>query len=121
MSQFTTPLVVELIGENLWRVYESFEYHVGSYPSNEIITVPKGFVTNFASAPRICWCIVSPVDGHGKAAVLHDYLYEIKYKNNRKYCDKIFLEALEVLKVNIIKRYLMFYAVRLVGWIYWKE
>jgi len=44
----------------------------------EILEVPTGFVTNFASVPRV----VRPfITGHGKdryAATLHDYLYSIK-------------------------------------------
>jgi hypothetical protein len=46
MSQFTTPFVGELVGRNLWKVVTPFEYHVGRYPSEEVIVVPVGFVTN---------------------------------------------------------------------------
>ena len=45
MSQFTTKLNVEPIGNNKWILIEGFEYHVGCYPSDEIITVSKGFIT----------------------------------------------------------------------------
>ena len=118
MSQFTTPFIGELVGKNLWKVREPFEYHVGSYPSIEIIKVPIGFRTDFASVPRIFWAIISPVDKHGKAAVLHDYLYaEGLYK--RKRCDEIFLEAMDVLGVNDTKKYIMYYMVRLFGWYAW--
>ena len=118
MSQFTTPFVGELVGKNLWRVREAFEYHVGSYPSEEIIKVPIGFRTDFASIPRIFWPFISPVDKHGKAAVVHDYCYaEGLY--SRKYCDEIFLEAMTVLSVNDTKKYIMYYFVRTFGWYSW--
>jgi len=121
MSEFTTPLVVELIGNDEWSVYEKFEYHVGTYPSKEIIGVPKGFHTDFASVPRIFWNIISPIDKHGKAAVLHDYLYSIQYKNNRKLCDNIFKEAMGILGVKKWKIFVMYWAVRLFGKSHFKK
>jgi hypothetical protein len=115
VSQFTSPLIIELIGPNLWRTFYSFDYHVGSYPSKEIIVVPTGYVTDFASVPRILWPLLSPVGKYGKAALVHDYCYTIKYKNNRKYCDKIFKEGMEVLKVNPITIFFMYQTVRVFG------
>lgn len=118
MSQFTEPFVGKLIGRNWWEVYEKFEYHVGSYPSKEIIKVPVGFKTNFASVPRIFWTIISPVDDHGKAAVIHDYCYATDY-DTRKRSDEIFREGLIVLDVPKWKVFCMFWAVRLFGWGAW--
>jgi hypothetical protein len=118
MSKFTTPLRVELIGKNLWKVIEEFEYHVGSYPSEEIIKVPDGKITDFASVPRIFWIIISPVDRHAKAAVVHDYCYMVKYSTKSR-CDEIFLEGLEVLGVAKWKRYVMYWAVKYFAWPAW--
>lgn len=120
MSQFTQPFVGELIGKNKWRVYVPFEYHVGRYPSETIIYVPVGFVTDFASVPRVFWPIISPIDEHGKASVVHDYLYEIRMFSKYE-CDKIFLEAMEVLKISKVKRYIMFCMVVAFGWKRWIE
>jgi hypothetical protein len=75
MSSFTTPFIGELIGKYTFKVYSPFEYHVGKYPSNEIIKVPVGFVTDFASIPRAFWSILPPIDNYAKAAVIHDWLY----------------------------------------------
>jgi hypothetical protein len=119
MSQFTTPFIGELVGKNLWKVREPFEYHVGSYPSEEIIKVPVGFRTDFASVPRIFWPIISPVDEHGKAAALHDFMYAEGLYSNRKRCDEIFLEALEVLGVNKWKRNIMYFMVRTFSFYSW--
>jgi len=117
-TQFTTPLRAELIGRNLWRVLEPFEYYVGSLDSNDIITVEEGFVTNFASVPRVFWPILSPVDSHGKAGVVHDYCY---YKGlyTRKRSDEIFLEGLRVLDTPEWKALSMYQAVRAFGWHRW--
>jgi hypothetical protein len=118
MSSFTTPLIVKLVGNNLWSVFEPFDYHVGSYPSKEIIHVPVGFVTDFASVPRIFWSVISPIDKHGKAAVIHDYLYYSRKYSKHK-CDLIFREALKVLDVTPWKVFCMYWAVNLFGWLAW--
>lgn len=120
MSKFTTPLRAELIGNNKWKVWQAFEYHVGSLDSDEIIKVPKGFVTDFASVPRIIWPIISPVDTHAKAAVVHDYCYSTALYS-RKRSDQIFLEALTVLKVSYLKRMIMYRSVRMIGWYPWRN
>ena len=118
MSRFTEPLITELIGKNLWKVYSEFEYHVGSYPSEEVIKVPKGKVTDFASVPRMLWWIISPIDRHAKAAVVHDYCYGIQY-DTKKRCDDIFREGMEVLNVKPWKIFCMYWSVRLFGWLSW--
>jgi len=42
------------------------------------LTLPKGFVTDFASIPRVFWSVL-PRDGdYVYAAVIHDYLYWIQ-------------------------------------------
>ena len=118
-SQFTSPFRGELIGKNLWRVLEPFEYHVGTFPSKEIITVERNFVTNFASVPRMFWGIISPIDTHGKAAVVHDYAYYKNLYQDRKKCDQIFLEGLRVLDTAEWKAIAMYDAVRMFGWHRW--
>ena len=86
MSAFTTPLKVEHIDGRYWRVLEAFEYRVGSEDSDEIISVPAGFVTDFASIPRFAWWLIgSPTGEYGKAAVKHDYLYS---ENNDEQCEE---------------------------------
>jgi hypothetical protein len=118
MSQFTKPLIVKLVGKNLWEVVEPFEYHVGSYPSDEVITVPAGKVTDFASVPRIFWWIISPIDTHAKAAVVHDYCYGVNYKS-KDYSDRIFSEGLQVLGVKHWKILIMYWCVKYFAWISW--
>ena len=118
MSQFTSNFKGELIGKNLWRNLESFEYHVNTYPSDEVIIVPIGFETDFASTPRMLWPFIAPIDRHAKAAVVHDFCY---YNGlyTREISDKIYREALRVLKINPIQIWLMYIFVRLCGWLPW--
>lgn len=120
MSSFTSPLIVQPLNDKDWKLIESFEYHVGSYPSNEIIQVPKEFITDFASVPQLFWFILPPWGTYGKAAVIHDYCYN-KGLFPRKRCDDILLEAMIVLDVAHWKRKAIYDAVRIFGWGAWNK
>ena len=120
LSQFTTNFKGELIGKNLWKNLEVFEYHVNTYPSDEIITVPIGFETDFASIPRFCWPLISPIDNHAKSAVIHDFCY-FHGLYNRRISDKIFREGLRVLKIEPWKIWFMYNFVRICGWYKWNK
>lgn len=121
MSSFTKPLIVKHLDGRKWELVESFVYFVGHEDSSDRIHVPEGFITDFASIPRIFWTIIGPPTGeYGKAAIIHDYLYSIQ-TNKRSYADRIFLEAMKVLKVNWLKRRLMWFAVRSFGWRPWNK
>ena len=122
MSSFTDPLIVELNDDGVhWTLMEPFTYHVGDYPSGETIGVPVGYVTDFASIPRACWSIIGgPTGKYGKAAVIHDYLYDqggrLSTKTYTKAdADNIFKEAMEVLGVGNPRRWLMYQAVKRFG------
>ena len=119
MSSFTDPLIVKHINGKSWKLCKSFKYCAGDESSEEVICVPKGFITDFASIPRLFWTIIGhPTGKYGKAAVIHDYCY-FRQLYSRKRSDEIFYEAMQVLKVPFIKRWLMYHAVRTFGWIPW--
>ena len=77
------------------------------------ITVPKGFVTNFASTPRLLWPILPPAGRYLKAAVVHDFLYSTAC--SRFLADAIFRDLMQRSGVPMWKRVVMFYAVRFGG------
>ena len=111
MSSFTTPLILTPLDDGRrWRLVEPFEYRIDDDPLHKI-TVPKGFVTDFASIPRVFWRLLPPWGRYGKAAVIHDWLYG-QGIGNRERADLIFLEAMEVLGVKAWKRNCMYWAVR---------
>ena len=113
-STFTTPADVRLVGDYRFMLLAPFEYHVGSFPSEEAIKVPAGFVTDLASVPRVLWSILPPHGRYAKAAIVHDYLYDYGI-GTRKRADDIFLEGMEVLGVPKWRRYVMYWAVRMFG------
>lgn len=123
MSNFTKPLVVEKIDDIKWKVRVDFDYYTSIPYDNVIvnetknpywITIKRGFTTKFDSIPRIFGITINPYNKGAKAAIIHDYLYKTR-ELPRDICDKIFLEAMEVLGVSWWKRNLMYLNVRLFG------
>lgn len=115
MSSFTEKLLVSpLTDGKRWVIRKEFYFYVGEEEDNDLITVPPGFVTDFASIPRVFWKIIPKWGKYGHAAVIHDFLYATKDKS-RKESDKIFLEGMVIFGVPVWKRYAMYYAVRLCG------
>jgi hypothetical protein len=47
----------------------------GQDPNLPNVKIPTGFVTDFASIPRIFWSILPPDGDYTYAAIIHDYLY----------------------------------------------
>jgi hypothetical protein len=94
-----------------------FCYTIGTEETT--LRVPKGFVTNYASTPRILWALFPPRGPWNRAAVLHDWLYSTPGSIDRFYADATFLLAMKALRVPWWRRVLMFRAVRWFGWWYW--
>jgi len=119
MSSFTNGLICKWMPDiKKFKVFIPFEYHVGSEDSDEIIRIPEGYLSDLASIPPPASWLIPKLGKHAQAGVLHDFMYE-HHLYDRKTCDLIFLEAMEVLKVPRLKRILMFRAVRLFGWIFY--
>jgi len=119
-SNFTKPLIVKKISARLWEVQGGFSYAVGSEDSKEVIHIPHGFLTDFASVPRPFWIIFPPDGQYTQSSVLHDFLYHSRLYT-RKRSDRIFLEAMKVLKVSWWRRRTIYRAVRMFGWLAWKS
>ncbi len=111
MSSFTTPVDLRMLDDYKWQLLSDVVYHVGASDSNNIITAPKGSVTDLASVPRALWSIFPPHGKYAKAAIIHDYLYTNAI-GTKAYADQVFLEAMKVLKVPKWRRTLMYLAVK---------
>lgn len=102
-----------------------FIIYIGNKDLHIDLTIPAGFWTDFASIPKAIQNILSPLDSHLRAAVLHDYLYYkqvLNYKPiTRAFADKLFLDGMKTCGTGKIKRYTMYYAVRSFGWITWNK
>lgn len=91
-GEFTSPLRVEVVNDGLYRLTEELVYRTAA---GEVIRVPAGFETDFASVPRVPF-IYALFGGKGAfAAVVHDYLCRAaKTLEERRKADDIFHEAL---------------------------
>jgi hypothetical protein len=119
MSRFTKILVVSPLADGkTWYLREEFGYDVGHEGSDDSIHVPVGFLTDFASVPRLLWWLLPCWGRYGNAAVIHDFLYW-EQSRTRKESDRVFLEAMGVLRVGWLVRYALFSAVRMFGWWAW--
>lgn len=78
------------------------------------ITVPVGFITDFASTPRSAWQLFPPWGKYGPAAVIHDWLYWDK-PVSKDTADKVLLEAMEILGVDEVARNTIYTAVAAFG------
>jgi hypothetical protein len=114
MSSFTTPADLRMLDNYCFELLSPFEYHISEYPSENVVVVPIGTITDLASVPRILWAIFPPHGKWAKAAIIHDYLYSNAI-GTKEYADKVFLEAMQTLNVPKTKRTLMYWAVRLFG------
>ena len=95
MSSFTKVLEFQYVSKGNMRVIRAFDYYLGKpHLKLCVITVPRGFITDGASIPRLLRFIASPYSGdHVKAAVLHDYLCRTNIIN-RRLADAIFYDAM---------------------------
>ena len=60
MARILGDLKVQLNADGAsWNLLEPLEYHVGAADSTEIIVVPEGFRTDFASVPWFVRWLVS--------------------------------------------------------------
>ncbi|MFT7527694.1 MAG: hypothetical protein ACI9LY_002853 [Arenicella sp.] len=85
------------------------------------ITVPKGFVTDFASVPKGLWSFgLSPHGKFSKAAIIHDYLYWTQ-GCSRQQSDGIMLIAMKESKVEAVDQFALYEGLDLAGNPAWVE
>lgn len=102
---------------NIWILVEDYAVMT----KYGLVIVPKGTETDLASVPRIFWNIIPPFGKHSGAAIIHDWLYKNRGQTNglnltRAQQDDIFRDLMKQAKVNIVRRNLMYQAVRMFGW-----
>ena len=113
------PLRTERLGNKLWKL--TLDFVVGY--NNVVLSVPKGFITNGASVPRMFWWLCAPMAGpFGEAAVIHDYMYSKQsHCIDRKAADRVLRDIGRENGANIIRANLVYSAVRMFGWKFWKS
>jgi hypothetical protein len=88
------------------------------------IVVPAGFVTDLASVPRLLWLLWPPFGKYTRAAVIHDWLYDLHRKGgkhySRCYADAVLIESMRDCTVRERDIACIWLGVRLGGWWAWR-
>jgi Protein of unknown function (DUF1353). len=115
VSEFLTDLSLINIDDKRWRLHEPLVYE--SDLLEYIITVPKGFITDLASVPRVPVVYWFWGGREHREAVLHDYLYRIDSNPVvlRSVANEVFLEAAKSRQKSLCVRYPMYWGVCLGG------
>jgi hypothetical protein len=147
VAGFLDPLELEYLDGRFFKVTAPFNYAVGYPDGKTIVHVPAGFITDFASIPRVLWSFIPPTGFYGKAAVIHDFLYINGNINGmvipQKYADDVLNEGMVVLASawilehgrtepgqpyiprgelkTLIEREIIYKGVRIGGWATWKR
>ena len=91
MGKFVTGLDVRKLDEHSWQLLGPFVYESDTVGT---IIVPKGFITNFGSVPRLPFMYAAFGGVGDQACTLHDWLYEAPHETYVK-------------KIKILLKYLM--------------
>lgn len=111
ISRFVEP-VYYLTKPTVWLPNADQKY--------QSVTVPVGFVTDFASIPRVFWSMLRPDGEYTHAAILHDYLYW-NQATSREVADEIFYLAMEDFKISKPTASTIYSAVRAAGASSWNS
>lgn len=124
-SKFYVSLKMEKISPGIYKVLEDFPYQ--SRRLDTVLFVPKGFVTDLASVPRLPIVYMLTGGTSDEAAVIHDFLYQKHYyikdgkpkKLSRRQADLVFMEANSINEPRW-RVEMMYLGVRAGGWNSWR-
>lgn len=124
MNAIVVSYLEDVQKSDQFQLIEDIEFDVLYYGK---ITVPKGYITDFASSPQLLWPLFPPIGKFNRATVIHDFLYEnrilnfqLSNKQARLIADVIFLnEANKANPNGYIRHLFMFFAIRLFGKSHW--
>lgn len=98
-------LKTKKIGKKLWVLTEPYKM------------VPKGFITDGASVPKLFHSFLAPMTGlHAEAAVIHDYRYSLDSPScTQEKADFEFYTNMHITGVNRLKSALVYSTVSIFG------
>jgi len=105
-----------------WMVGSPLIYQVGKNAAN-IVIVPRGFITDFASIPqplRVLRDLLPTTERYGIAALVHDYLYW-RQDCTREQADNIMEIAMAEAGVSLLERKVIHEGLRQFGQSSWDE
>jgi hypothetical protein len=118
---FQRPMVASPTGDGkYWVLHEDLVY---TQPrTGQTFTVPRGFVTDLASIPRVFWVAFPPCGKYTPAAVVHDYLYWFQPAECDRTCaDELLYVAMLESHVDPATSLIIYNAVKTAGGGPWDE
>lgn len=102
-------VTVKQIDAKKWELREPLVYE----GRDESFSIHIGFTTDFASVPTVLVWLIPRYGVYTKAAILHDFLCCDDAGVSRADADGVFRRALRELGVSVVRRWMMWAAVRL--------
>jgi hypothetical protein len=117
--QFHTRVRVEQHDDERWELVAPLRYDSAVLRAR--IHVDAGYLTDFASVPRLPLAyLLAGNTAHGPA-IVHDFLYQTHLSVGRAQADAVFAEAMNAIGVPAWRRGLMWAAVRTAGGPSWDD
>ena len=119
VGHFSAPLIDAdpgwIDGER-FVIRRGFRFYLTHNEAGEFVDVPDGFVTNFASTPRIVWPLFPPTGSYAQAAIVHDKVFlanVIRTATGARPCafeetPHLFLDAAEACGTSWLTRRIMY-------------
>lgn len=118
--EFLGPLQLQATdGDDKWTLLSDFSARIKTDKGDTVLTVPKGFLTDLASVPRLPGMFLLFGGKARHAAVLHDWLY-YNHEGERDVADAVFFKAMAH-DENLFTRVAMWLGVRVGGWSIWER
>jgi len=110
------PVLKPFADNHDWLLVDDVVYRPGN--ADTAITVPRGFVTDFASIPPALQSLIQQNGPNLLPAVVHDYLYWTGICNRRQ-SDQLFKLAMIENRVTAVQQTAIYNAVRAAGSFAW--
>lgn len=103
-------------GITTWTVIGGLSFYVGSRKDECWVCVPNGYRVVGAYVHKFFRNWIKPCSKYGQSVIIHNYLCSTakirvggtKITISRRIANKIFLEAMEVLGVPLVERYILY-------------
>lgn len=114
------PKVTPFIDFDYYFLEDNLEWVPNEGQNFSAVEIPKGFVTDLASVPRLLWSIFPKTGRYAYACIAHDYLYWTQ-SVSREEADSVLKAAMEDAKVDPVTVIGFYEIVRGFGESAWKQ
>ena len=119
MYEIYKNLKITPLWENKWELLEDYKKNINFWWTDFTIKIPKWFIFDGASIPRLFSIIWTPMSTDTLIpALIHDYLYRVQ-TTSRSFADMFFFQMMRETWVGLIKSMMFYIWVRIWWWIAW--